>query len=466
MHLGEPFATLARPASGRWRIPRACAVILSVAFFSAELVSQAVPAPAPEVLTLEQAVALALEHNRPIRISALEVEKLDENVSAFRTQRLPVINVSVLASTLVTPLSFEFEEGVFGTDSSGQPIPKEDTDITTPRRLNAYLLNSVRQPLSQLYRINLGVRGQELARDIGREDLRLKRQQVRNQVTRLYYDLAQTQSALAASLQAVEFYNELDRVTDQFLLQQVVLKADSIDVKMRLARERLQTVQLRNDLETQQDKLNQLMGRDLRLRFRVAPTPTPSLAELDLGVAQARALEQRPELRQAALRKQQAEYDRRAKKAEYIPDVSLSIQHLSFIGLKMLPSNVVSAGVSLTWEPFDWGRKKHELAAKTKTVEQTVGALEETQAQVLVDVNTQFRKVRENAAALHVAQLALEATGEKLRVAGDRYRLQAVRLDQVLEAQAGVSSAASQYQRALSNYWEARADLEKATGEE
>ncbi len=419
-----------------------------------------------EVLTLEQAVALAREHNRPIRISALEVEKLDENVSAFRTHRLPEFNIYMLGSSLLTPMSFEFQQGVFGTYANVGPIPAEDTDITTPRQLTGYFVNSVRQPLSQLYKISLGLHSQELARDIGREDLRLKRQQVRNQVTRLYYELVQTQSALDASTQAVEFYTELDRVTDQFLLQQVVLKADSIDVKMRLARERLETVKRRNDLETQQERLNQLLGRDLRVRFRVTPSPLPTLAELDLGVAQARALEQRPELRQAQLKAQQAEYDRRAKKAEYIPDISLSVQHLSFLNVNMLPSNVASGGLLLTWEPFDWGRKKHELAEKTKTVEQSATAVLETEAQVLVDVNTQFRKVQESAASLHVTELALEAAKEKLRVAGNSYSVQAVRLDQVLEAQTGVSSAAAQYQRDLSSYWEARADLEKATGED
>ena len=434
--------------------------------FPVALSSRQAPAGSPEVMTLEQSVALALEQNRPIRVAALEVEKLDENVSAFRTHRLPSFSVAMLGSSLLTTVGFEFKQGVFGTYPGVGPIPAQTTDITTPRRLNGYFLNSVSQPLLQLYKINLGLRSQELARDIGREELRLRRQQVRNQVTQLYYQLAQTQSAMDANLQAVAFYTELDRVTDQFLLQQVVLKSDSLQVKTRLAGEELQTVRLRNDLETQQDRMNQLLGRDLRQRFRVAATPGPSLVELDLGVAQARALQQRPELRQAQLKSSRAEYERRAKKAEYIPDLSFAVQQLSFVNIEMLPSNVVSAGFSLTWEPFDWGRKRHELAEKSMAVEQTVAELHETEAQVLVDVNTRFRQLQEAAASLRVAQLAVEEAREKLRVAGDGYRLQTVRLDQVLQAQSGVSSADTQYQRALSDYWAARADLEKATGED
>jgi outer membrane protein TolC len=462
MGIRDSVFALRRALAARGKAQCCLAFLVAGVLFCPALIAQRTP----ELLTFENAVELALRQNRQIHVAALEVEKLGENVSAYRTHRLPEFKVGLLGSMLLTPVSFEFQQGAFGTYQNVGPIPANDTAITTPRRPTGYFLSSVSQPLSQLYRIDLGLHSHELARDISREELRLKQHQVRNQVARVYYELAQTQSGLDAATQAVEFYTELDRVTDQFLLQQVVLKAESIEVKMRLARERLETVKLGDQLDTQQEQLNHLLGRDLRLRFRVAATPNPSLTELDLTVAQNRALEQRPEMRQAQLKVKQAEYERRAKKAEYIPDVSLSVQHLSFVNIEMLPSNVASAGLSLTWEPFDWGRKKHELAEKSKTVEQKVTALSDTEAQVLIDVNTEYRKVREAAANVQVTQLAIEASREKLRVTTDSYRVQAVRLDQVLEAQTGVSTAVSQHQRALSNYWQARADLEKATGED
>jgi len=208
------------------------------------------------------------------------------------------------------------------------------------------------------------------------------------------------------------------------------------------------------------------MGRDIRKRFRVSENRIPDPVELDLAAAQSRALEQRPELRQAQLKIKQAEYDRRQKKAEYIPDISLSVHQLSFLNVEMLPANVVTAGVDLTWEPFDWGRKRHELAAKSETVEQAQTALSETESQILVEVDAKFRKVQEASATLQVAQLAVDEAAEKLRVANDAYRIRSVRLDQLLQVEAGKSTAASEYQRALSNYWTTRADLAKAMGDE
>jgi outer membrane protein TolC len=445
---------------------RIASLLLLLLLFSSILFSQTTPTAVPDVLALEEAVNLALKNNRTVRISTLDVEKLGQNISAFRTHRMPVIRIDMMGSSLLTPFSFEFNKGAFGTFPGIGPIPAQNTDITTPRHVTGFLMNSVAQPLSQLYKINLGLKSLEFSRDIGREDLRAKQHEIRDQVTRLYYDLAQTQTALDASLQTIQFYTELDRVTDQFLLQQAVLKAESIDVKMRLAKEQLEAVKLRNALETRQEQMNQLMGRDIRQRFRVVATGAPDPAELDLAVAQSRALEQRPELRQAQLKIKQAEYDRRQKKAEYIPDVSLSVHQLSFLNVEMLPTNVLTAGVDLTWEPFDWGRKRHELAEKSETIEQAKTALSETESQILLDVNAQFRKVQEASAALQVAQLAVDEAAEKLRVASDAYRIQSVRLDQLLQVQAANSTAASDYQKALSNYWTARADLTKAMGDE
>ena len=444
---------------------RIALLLLLLLLLSSILFSQTTPASVFDVLTLDEAVNLALRNNRTVHISTLDVEKLGQNISAFRTHRLPVIQIALMGSGLLTPLSFEFKQGAFGTFPGIGPIPAQNKDITTPRQFTGFMMNSVAQPLSQLYKINLGLKSLEFSRDIGREDLRAKQHEIRNQVTRLYYDLAQTQTALDASLQTIQFYTELDRVTDQFLLQQAVLKADSIDVKMRLAKEQLEAVKLRNTLETRQEQMNQVMGRDIRQRFRVSASRAPDAAELDLAVAQSRALDQRPEVRQAQLKIKQAEYDRRQKKAEYIPDVSLSVHQLSFLNVDMLPTNVLTAGVDLTWEPFDWGRKRHELAEKSETIEQAQTALSETESQVLLEVNAQFRKVQEAAAALQVARLAIDEAVEKLRVASDAYRIQSVRLDQLLQVQAGNSTATSEYQKALSNYWTARADLAKAMGE-
>ena len=422
--------------------------------------------PANDVLTLEQAVSQAVESNRSLRIADLEVAKAGDSLSAARTRRLPAMDVYVIGSQLLQPLSFQFPAGAFGDFPATGPIPAEDTKITTPRRPSATILTRVSQPLSQLYRIGLGIHQKQLARNLDQEKLRAERQNVVNQVKRAYYAAVETQSGLDAAEQSVRHLRELDRLMGDYVMQQVALKSDGLDARARLAQAEYRELTLRNTLASQKEQLNLLLGRDIRTEFDLSPTAEPGYLEADLRTSQQRALERRPEIRQARLQVEQAEYDRRMKKAEYIPDLSLAFNYVSFTSLDVLPRNLTALGLQLSWEPFDWGRKKNELAEKSKTIDQAQTSLREAEARVLVDVNHQFRRLAEARALLRAAQIAQDADREKLRVVTNRYGQQAALLQEVLQAESAVAQASHEYQQAVASFWTAKADFEKAVGED
>ena len=87
------------------------------------------------------------------------------------------------------------------------------------------------------------------------------------------------------------------------------------------------------------------------------------------------ALAKRPEVREAQLKIQAAKYDRRIKKSEYIPDISVGVRYESIQNVKLLPQNILQAGFQLTWEPFDWGRKRREMDEIAKTAAQAETSL-------------------------------------------------------------------------------------------
>ncbi len=114
--------------------------------------------------------------------------------------------------------------------------------------------------------------------------------------------------------------------------------------------------------------------------------PEATTIEASLDAAQVQALSARPELAEARLAVQQAELNRRITKTQYIPDVSLAVTNLSLTNINLLPSYVATAGVLVSWDPIDWGRRKHDLAAASKTIEQSKNSANETEAQILVEV--------------------------------------------------------------------------------
>lgn len=434
-----------------------------VSFGQQQEITQDAQAP---LLTLEDAVSAALENNRLVKNSALEAQKYDFRVSTARSRRLPQFQFGVLAGELLHSFDFTFDKGVFGTDSNGSPIPGSKTKIRNPARFTTYATAAFDQPITQQYKIGLAIRATELGRDIALEDVRAERQKIAAAVRNAYFALVATQAGVDAAREMVRTLEEAQRVTAQYLAQETALKADALEVDARLAKSRYELSVVENALATQREHLNQLMGRDLNTAFRVNPMVEEDTGDLTLNAARSRALENRPEIRQAILRQKQAEYDRRLAKAEYIPDLSFSIRYQGLANVQVLPENVASVGFLLTWEPFDWGRRRNNIAEKTRTVEQAHNGARETETQIGVEVGMRYRKWHEAALLLKAARTAHEAAAEQLRVTTNKYKEEAALIRDLLQAQARSSEAEFQYQQALSSFWSALADLRRAMGDE
>jgi outer membrane protein len=188
--------------------------------------------------------------------------------------------------------------------------------------------------------------------------------------------------------------------------------------------------------------------------------------EIDMEAVRTRALADRPDVREARLKLQQADLDRRIKKAEHIPDVSLAVQYTSNFNIDILPKNLASFGVQVKWEPFDWGRKGHEREAKTQTMEQARLAVRETEDRAVLEINSRYRTLTEARALLRVAQMGQETVREKLRVKSNQFQIQAALLADVLNLRAELADTNDRYQQALLAFWTAKANFEHATGED
>ena len=423
-------------------------------------------APAGEMLSLQAAVKLAIEHNRPLRNAQLEVRKAEEDLAAARTRRLPAFETNVFASQLLTPVEFQFARGAFGEFPGIGPVPANDTSVATPREPNAYVAAQVTQPLTQLKRIGLSVQSAASVRDVQRERARAQELAVVNAVRRLYFTILQAQSALTASAEALALYRELDRILQVRVAQKVALRSDALDVQVRLAQEEVTRVAWENTLATDKEQLNQLLGRDIRTPFEVEDVPEISLIDVDVESARARALEERPDVAQARLAVRQAELDRRMTEADRIPEVSLAFSYSSYFNIDMMPKGLAALGVQVKWEPFDWGRRGRELAVKSHGIEQAREALREAEARAIVEINTRYRKLAETRARMHVARAARQAASEKVRVGGNQYKVQAALLSDVLQLRAELAGANDRYQQALLAFWTAKADFDHAVAEE
>jgi len=433
--------------------------------------SQVAPLPAQSeinaaepLLTLEEALATATRDNRGVRTATLEVDRAGDRIGAARTRRYPAIQVGVEADYPLLPIDLTFQKGDFGTFPSTGPIPSQETTLSTQRWMAAATAGVV-QPIAQQWRLGLIINQLGVRQSIAREDLREQQQNVANDVKRAYYLVLQAQSAREAILESVRSLVELDRVVTEQLAERKVLRADSLEIKTRLAQAESDAFTATNDLASRKELLNHILGRDPGIPFRVDPVPEVTLAGEDLEAALLQALQQRPEIAKADLQVRAAEYDVRIKRAEFIPDLDLVARYAHPATNERLPQNIALAGVSLTWEIFDWGRKSREAAERQRAAEQAKTTAEETRSRIILDVKTRFRKLEEAKSRVRVAELGRAAARERLEVQTARYGERTVLLADVLQAQAALAAASDQQQSAVLAFWTARADFDRALGE-
>jgi outer membrane protein TolC len=442
---------------------RACLFVAITSF------TLAMAAPGQErtenVLTLDQAIELARASNRENKRAKFEIDKQREASAEARTSYFPRFDTYLLATELLTPLDFTIKAGQLGTFPSTGPIPSSNVDLHTPARPVAVASITLTQPLTQIPRIRLAVAEQRLNEDLSRQNYAEQDQQLVREVRRAYYSLLQSQSQAESQRATIHSLEELGRLIEKRLQERAALKADSLRIKAEEAKAKYQLLVVEDTLSDRKEALNRLLGRDLLAEFSVQPVSSALPEELDLAAARKLALEQRPEIKVASIKKNQANLETRIEKTRYLPDVSIQANYLTPAGVNFLPQNIGGVGVLLTWQPWDWGQKHHNIEQKIIAEHQAALTEEDARDQVLLDVDSQFRKLREARAQLAVAEAGRDAEQEKLRNQTEAYSQQAILLSDLLQQQASFVTGEDQYRQALLAFWAARADFERALGE-
>jgi outer membrane protein TolC len=264
----------------------------------------------------------------------------------------------------------------------------------------------------------------------------------------------------------VKYLEELLQLTNRRFNQQAALEADRLSVKANVAKAVYQLTAIEDTLADRKEVLNHLLGRSIQTEFSVEPVPASLPEQEDLPAARATALEHRPEMKLAANRVRQAELATRSEKTHYIPDIAIQASYVSPANINFLPQNIGSVGALLTWQPWDWGEKRHKVRQAALAEQQAGLSVEDTREQILVDVDSSFRHLREARSHLAVTEAVRDAETEKMRNQKEAYSQQSILLSDLLKQQSSLADAESQYHQAVLAYWSARADFQRTLGEE
>ena len=420
--------------------------------------------PQATSLSLAEAVSRTLAQNRDVLSAKLAVQVKENETLAAKTRRWPSLTTSGQVGPLLNRPTLTFTQGTLGSFPSTGPIPATNRDISIPRKISGYGISQASVPLTQQWRLGLNVKAAREDEEVARAQASEVRGAAVGRVRSLYFQIAALDSAQKVAKAQLEAAEEVSRLARDGVAQGTALRADETRADARLAQAKADSANIAADLQDGIEQLNLLMGDTLDAQF-VVTTDQREEFSLTQEEARQRAVENRPELKEGKIRLDQANLSVRSKRLEQIPDLNFVVSDLYFLNTSnYLPNQIASAGLSLSWEPWDWGRKQHEAAALKAKEEQQRLAVAQMEQQVKFEADRAWREYERSNRTWQASQLATRSAEEQLRVVKERYTRQAALLRDLLEAQTNWEAAGQTEARDLAAVGTAWANLQTAIG--
>ncbi|MGB2273723.1 MAG: TolC family protein [Flavicella sp.] len=305
---------------------------------------------AQQVLTKEQAIAIALENNYDIVLSKKNLEIAKNNADFLNSGYLPTVFSRANATYNSNDSEVEFESGDTRSVSGA-----ESENYSASIGVNYILFNGLgryytHKRLKEVYNIS------SLQARAVLENTLLTLFQAYYEVARLYENVAQRKATLAISKMRYQRSNyELAYGQNN--------KLSVLNAKVDVSNDSIAYLTAERELENATRDLNLVMGRDVDTEFRVT-TDVLYAADLNLATLLQQAKAQNVNYLQAEKNVNLGVLDRKIARAPWMPQVSLTSsyawsQRVNDATTPFSPisnsQNGINAGITLNWDLFDGG---------------------------------------------------------------------------------------------------------------
>lgn len=402
---------------------------------------------AQEILTIEDAMKIALENNFEIKIAKNNSKISETNVTIGNSGMLPVVSASIVDNNSIQNSSQTRQDG-------------------TTTSLNNAKNNSLNYGVSLGWTIFDGMKMfakldqlKELQK-LGDTELKRTILEKIGQVNSAYYDLVQQQQQLAALDTTIVISNQrLDLAKNRFTIGKAS-KLEVLNAQVDLNSDQVTLLRQKESYANAKILLNQYLARDPKIDFRVTDAVTVDdkliLADL-LNLAQ----KQNPDLEQQIINKRIAELQLKQVKASRYPTVQLNsgynfAKSESSLGFtSQASSHGLNYGFSASMNIFDgFNQHRNEKVAKLE-IENSQIAIDQQNMILSTQLSTAFQTYLTNIELIGLVDDNVEIAKQNLSITLDKFRIGTIttlefRTAQLNYVNAKVSYSNAQYQAKLS----------------
>jgi outer membrane protein TolC len=419
---------------------------------------------APRLITLEEAVQMALKHNHVVRIAAYKVEEKQHAKDIARSAYFPLLRNDSSLLQLTDTQFIGIPAGSLGT-VSGTSLPERSVILNQGGKTLVTSGTSLTQPLTELLKI-------KPANDMAAAELSASRDrahQTENEVAlrvhQIYYRILISQAHREATQARIKASDDLKSERLAQVKFGAVLEEEAIE-------SRAQSLEAKQDLLTTELQLSDLT---MQLDDAIGLPLTTPLA-LDAGVREVAttcereeclrvALESHPEMAEARAEIEKASAAVRLAKRQYIPDVEAFARYSYQDNVPFLARNFGTFGVHFGYDLFDGGRKRAAVAEHAAQLSQAQENFARIKEEIELRVQTAYNKLERTREMVKVAEELLALRTESRRVSTQQLQEGAALRSQADAAAAHELDAKTLLLQSQLEYIQARDEMTEAIGQ-
>ena len=227
--------------------------------------------------------------------------------------------------------------------------------------------------------VRASFRRAELQSDVATENQRMTQLDVRNAAERAYYSLSAMQLYRAATREYVAIIRSLYGVVEERFSEGYVAKGDLLQVETRLSEAEFALLEMENDYEVALHRFNALRGDTGGGDVALSNSILDSVA-MPARVTVEQMLQQRPDMRAAALTTLAAEYGVKATRAQYNPRLTAGVSgswqtYSPNASAKTYVDGALVVGLSVPL--FHWGERRSAVAVARSDVRRAENGMEQ-----------------------------------------------------------------------------------------
>jgi len=406
------------------------------------------PATAREI-SLDEAVKLALTNNPTGKIAVFDYEAAKGALTAARSYRWPTISAS-----------HRDTQSWAGTEANQRGL--RDPNFIAEQYSNSATVNwtlwSGNKIESQVSQVKLGLDSNEWG-------IAKARQQLKYDATDAYFKFMAARDSVKLNLESVE---RLERYLNDVKLQfevGVVAKVDVLRSEVELAKAKQSLIEAQNSYDLTMANLNNIVGLPLTTELTVRGDLSHEKYEQELAACVDAALRQRPEIIQFTKAAQSAKEGVTIAKSGYLPTVS-AVYNSGWSDDRFAGGSNHNWSVYLltSWTFMDSGLTAGKVKQAAEGYNKSLEQLKQTVDGVRLDVRGTYLTLKSAEQSIATSSAAVGLAEEDYKIKVIRYQAGVGTNLDVLDAQLALTTAKNNYLRAMYEYNNYRAKLDKAMG--